>query len=207
MAEYDYSGLNTKIKHSHKSNAGFIEMDENSWSRGDTFMQGNGWMEFKGEMIKANFRYIGNFNWDKPEKSVIQAYEISAFGYGSSLATGLNWNVGEMQSMPMKKFVQKSLKDDDRIIGTKYNDKINGYGGDDVIDGGAGKNILTGGKGADVFVLSNKGLQIIKDFDFDEGDELDFSRISLGGDLDLRDIGKHMHVYIGDDQVAILKNV
>ena len=73
------------------------------------------------------------------------------------------------------------MKGDDHIIGTKYNDKINGYDGDDVIDGRAGKNVLVGGKGRDVFVLANKGLQVIKDFDFDEGDDLDFSRTSLRG--------------------------
>ena len=56
-------------------------------------------------------------------------------------------------------------------------------------------------------MLANKGLQIIKDFDFDEGDDLDFGRISLSGDQDVRVVGKDVHVYYGEIPVAILENM
>lgn len=79
------------------------------------------------------------------------------------------------------------------LSGGDGNDTINGGGGNDVIRGGHGADIMTGGTGADRFVFSNYttdatadsgsialsststvGLDVITDFNADEGDQLDF---------------------------------
>jgi Ca2+-binding RTX toxin-like protein len=77
-----------------------------------------------------------------------------------------------------------------RIIG---NDTIYGGGGDDVIyaqeggdtiSGGSGNDTIYGGRGADRFVFENigDGVDIIKDFDADEGDVLQVSDVLTGYD-------------------------
>ncbi|MGB5133650.1 MAG: hypothetical protein WBN89_00590 [Prochlorococcaceae cyanobacterium] len=63
----------------------------------------------------------------------------------------------------------------DKIIGSKSTDILKGLGGDDTLIGGGGTNRLTGGAGVDTFVLSNKGIQVITDFDVRE------DRINLPG--------------------------
>jgi len=65
----------------------------------------------------------------------------------------------------------------DTIHGGDGDDIIYGQEGDDIIYGGAGENILSGGSGADTFVMEavKQGIDVIRDFDANEGDVLDIS--------------------------------
>jgi Ca2+-binding RTX toxin-like protein len=70
-------------------------------------------------------------------------------------------------------FLNNTLTDNDTLIGGN---------GDDILTGGAGTDILTGGAGADKFVFNNKfeGIDIIKDFQWTEGDKIQISALSFG---------------------------
>ena len=48
--------------------------------------------------------------------------------------------------------------------------------GNDILNGGSGNDTLIGGSGADTFFI-NKGINIIQDFDFNEGDNLRFGKL------------------------------
>ena len=61
----------------------------------------------------------------------------------------------------------------DVVFGGDDNDLLNGGVGNDTINGGAGNDTLIGGSGADTFFI-NKGMNIIEDFNKDEGDTLKF---------------------------------
>ena len=58
---------------------------------------------------------------------------------------------------------------DDVVYGGSGNDVLYGGKGDDVINGGFGNDWLIGGFGADKFFI-NSGVNIIEDFDVNEGD-------------------------------------
>jgi len=64
----------------------------------------------------------------------------------------------------------------DVVFGGEDNDWLNGGVGNDTINGGAGNDTLIGGSGADTFFV-NKGMNIIEDFNKDEGDTLKFGRL------------------------------
>lgn len=67
----------------------------------------------------------------------------------------------------------------DTIRGGAGDDTIFGQEGDDVIYGGDGDDILSGGSGADQFIMEalGRGVDVISDFDANEGDVLDFSAL------------------------------
>ena len=64
---------------------------------------------------------------------------------------------------------------DDIVDGGTGNDCLYGGKGDDIVRGGSGDDTLIGGSGADTFYI-NQGKNVIEDFDFDEGDSLEFGR-------------------------------
>lgn len=73
---------------------------------------------------------------------------------------------------------------DDNISGGAGNDTIFGQEGHDIIYGGAGNDILSGGSGSDEFMFKaiNEGVDVIRDFNVNEGDVLDFSGLIHGFD-------------------------
>lgn len=85
---------------------------------------------------------------------------------------------------------------DDILLGSDGNDSLNGGYGDDVLNGGLGRDSLVGGFGADIFTfastadsgVTNALRDIIKDFDFSQGDKIDLSAIdadtAITGDQD-----------------------
>ena len=90
---------------------------------------------------------------------------------------------------------------DDVIFGGAGNDTLVGGDGDDVLIGGIGRDTLTGGAGADTFVIDpsafEKGaLDIITDYNRDEGDMIDLSQLL---ELALGDV----HVSRADAEGAI----
>ena len=64
---------------------------------------------------------------------------------------------------------------DDIVYGEQGDDVLYGGKGDDIINGGEGNDTLIGGSGADTFFV-NKGMNVIQDFNKDEGDTLKFGR-------------------------------
>lgn len=64
---------------------------------------------------------------------------------------------------------------DDLLLGGGGDDRLFGGAGNDTLDGGEGSNTLTGGAGADRFtgVGVNGGVDLITDFNPDEGDVID----------------------------------
>ncbi len=100
--------------------------------------------------------------------------EPAASGDGASATASLETDVVVGQTI-------LGTEGDDILLGGEGDDILLGGGGDDVLDGGAGQNTLTGGEGADTFVLGSIDIaDIITDYDFEEGDEIDLSAL-LGG--------------------------
>lgn len=69
-----------------------------------------------------------------------------------------------------------------RLVGNAGNDTIIGGLGNDTIIGGLGNDVLTGGIGADNFTFNsaNEGVDIIKDYNFVEGDVIQVSKVGFG---------------------------
>ncbi|MEH2023149.1 M10 family metallopeptidase C-terminal domain-containing protein, partial [Nostoc sp.] len=70
----------------------------------------------------------------------------------------------------------------ENLIGTVGNDTIVGSSANNVLNGGAGNDVLYGGAGADKFVFNSKyeGIDIIKDFQWTEGDKIQISKSAFG---------------------------
>ncbi|MEH2326844.1 MAG: calcium-binding protein [Nostoc sp.] len=70
----------------------------------------------------------------------------------------------------------------DSIIGGLGNDTIFGGEGNDTIIGGEGNDVLTGGIGADSFTFNSakEGVDIIKDYNFAQGDVIQVSKLGFG---------------------------
>ncbi|MBN3890622.1 MAG: calcium-binding protein [Nostoc sp. JL31] len=70
----------------------------------------------------------------------------------------------------------------DTIVGSSANNVLNGGAGSDTLVGGYGADVLTGGAGADKFVFNSKfeGIDIIKDFQWREGDKIQISKSAFG---------------------------
>lgn len=87
--------------------------------------------------------------------------------------------------------------------GNAGNNEIYGNAGDNTIYGGDGRDLLYGRAGADTFVFKNVtdsdvaigGRDIVKDFDFAQGDRIDLSaidaNIGLAGDQGFQFVGTH----------------
>ena len=74
---------------------------------------------------------------------------------------------------------------DDTLIGGAGSDTLNGGDGDDLLGGGADSDSLRGGTGADTFVYNglDGSRDTILDFVASEGDRIQISAASFGGDL------------------------
>ncbi|MBW4425015.1 MAG: calcium-binding protein [Nostoc desertorum CM1-VF14] len=71
---------------------------------------------------------------------------------------------------------------DNRLVGNAGNDTISGGLGNDTIIGGEGNDVLTGGFGADKFTFNSakEGFDIIKDYNFAQGDVIQVSKVGFG---------------------------
>ncbi|MFN6030547.1 MAG: calcium-binding protein [Dolichospermum sp.] len=68
------------------------------------------------------------------------------------------------------------------LAGGNGNDILTGNGGNDIVSGGNGNDTLIGGLGADKFVFNNQfqDVDIIKDFQWTQGDQIQVSKIGFG---------------------------
>ena len=110
----------------------------------------------------------------------------------------------------------------DILVGGTGDDTLIGGLGDDILIGGLGDDTLTGGDGADTFKWVDGDLDgsvdVIKDFNKDEGDKIDLSELFEGDDRSVDDIisqyvkvedtdanDNHAEIVVtkGDDRVTI----
>ncbi|MDZ8027217.1 MAG: calcium-binding protein [Nostoc sp. DedQUE11] len=70
----------------------------------------------------------------------------------------------------------------DILYGGSGNDSLYGDAGNDYLAGGKGNDVLSGGLGADKFYFESKlnGIDIIKDFQYAQGDKIQVSKIGFG---------------------------
>lgn len=78
----------------------------------------------------------------------------------------------------------------DILSGFSGNDYISGGRGNDILIGGAGSDVMSGGLDADVFRFSaghiqDKAIDWITDFDFNQGDSLDFLSSGNGQKIEI----------------------
>ena len=91
----------------------------------------------------------------------------------------------------------------DKVYGSKGSNILNGGNGNDLLVGGLGNDKLIGGKGKDIFKLSTgKGFDLIQDFKNKE------DKIFIGSmkKLKLKNKGKDVYIYKGNDLLAKVKN-
>ena len=71
---------------------------------------------------------------------------------------------------------------DDNLVGDSGNDTLKGGHGDDLLSGDWGNDVLDGGSGADEFIFYSwdEGTDIIKDFDWQEGDLITIYQSGFG---------------------------
>ena len=90
-------------------------------------------------------------------------------------------------------------------------DILNGEAGDDTLDGGAGDDGLTGGSGADTFVIgSGGGIDLITDFNAEEGDKIDLSGIAGAhslADLMVTEHRGNTTIMLASGEGVVLRNV
>jgi Ca2+-binding RTX toxin-like protein len=109
-------------------------------------------------------------------------------GSGTFLSSGGGIHLSSLEEVVIGDSID-GTDGDDVLVGGDGDDIISGGGGNDILDGGAGQNTLTGGAGADTFVLSSIDVEdIITDYNFLEGDEIDLTSL-FTTDLDNSDGG------------------
>ena len=64
----------------------------------------------------------------------------------------------------------RGRREDDELIGRRGDDLLVGRRGDDLLVGRRGDDTLTGGAGGDRFRFNNRGVDVVTDFNADEGD-------------------------------------
>jgi subtilisin-like proprotein convertase family protein len=110
---------------------------------------------------------------------------------------------------------------DDRLFGEGGNDslfggdgidRLSGGNGNDTLEGGAGRDKLAGGFGADTFIfdLSHAGdLDVIRDFNADDGDQILLTGVSSTSEADIEFIQKgtatFLTVDVGGETVRMVK--
>ena len=96
----------------------------------------------------------------------------------------------------------KGNKLGNKITGSSGSNTINGRSGNDTLIGGKGNDKLIGGKGKDIFKLSKgKGYDLIQDFK----DKQDKIFIGSSKKLKLKNKGKNVYIYQGNDLLAKVK--
>ncbi|MBT8155051.1 type I secretion C-terminal target domain-containing protein, partial [Epibacterium ulvae] len=98
----------------------------------------------------------------------------------------------------------------DTFYGGAGSDFIHTRGGDDVISGGDGSDNIFGGTGADTFVFDSlDGVDRLRDFSFEEGDQLDISALLSNFDADISAVADYVALGVnanGEQTLAISAN-
>lgn len=81
-----------------------------------------------------------------------------------------------------KSYLQYGESDNDLLLGSFGNDYLVGDSGNDKLYGGPGNDTLYGGTGADTFGFYSpyEGIDVIKDFNYVEGDKIEISKSGFG---------------------------
>lgn len=97
-------------------------------------------------------------------------------------------------------------KGDDVLLGHQGRDRLTGGKGADLLAGGIGKNTLSGNQGRNTFVLSRKGLAVIRDFQAGQ-DQLALSDNLRFGQLQFSSRGNHLLIRASGQAIAELIGV
>ena len=89
----------------------------------------------------------------------------------------------------------------DTLLGGTGRDKLKGGGGGDRLEGGGGKDSLTGGGGRDIFVFSDRGRDVVRDF-ADGRDKISVDACMK--DLEITDTKRGALVVHGDAEMLLL---
>ena len=89
----------------------------------------------------------------------------------------------------------------DTLLGGTGRDKLKGGGGGDRLEGGGGKDFLTGGGGRDIFVFSDRGRDVVRDF-ADGRDKISVD--AYMNDLKITDTKRGALVVHGDAEMLLL---
>ena len=115
------------------------------------------------------------------------AFEITADLNTGSATYVVNGNLVEDKLISIENLNGSNLNDsltgnakDNVINGLDGDDTLSGGGGNDTLIGGNGNNIFRGGAGADTFVLGFDGIDVIEDFNAEEGDIVEIALSVFG---------------------------
>ena len=159
-----------------------------------------------GGPFYGEFTFSGNFSSPAPQFTDTEGKVTSFSAYykeycgldncrgisGSFKANNIgkhNIELHQLFNRPSKGAAAWITRGSDKITGPNHNDTLLGGNGNDVIKGGngrdklfggRGRNTLYGGKGGDTFVLENRGVQIVKDFNH-KHDKIDLPGPQLPG--------------------------
>ncbi|HEY9878649.1 MAG TPA: calcium-binding protein [Leptolyngbyaceae cyanobacterium] len=102
----------------------------------------------------------------------------------SSVSTNIKWLPSNVENLTLSGSAYYGDGNDlsNVITGTSSANALYGYGGNDLLIGGGGADVLTGGLGADDFKFNylSEGIDIIKDFSWQEGDQIVISAAGFG---------------------------
>ena len=140
-------------------------------------------------------------------------------GGGNDFLSGLNGN-DSLSGFMGNDFLSGGNGDDmlfgdgvgygnDTLNGGAGNDYLNGGSGNDFLIGGEGMDTLVGGTGSDTFVLISTGFNnsdIIKDFNYLEGDKIQLESTSIGS-YTFENTTKGTFIFSGLNLVGFVENV
>ncbi|MDJ0688992.1 MAG: calcium-binding protein [Xenococcaceae cyanobacterium MO_188.B32] len=135
-----------------------------------------------GERVEFERLNLGNFVLDVDN---VEQFEINGLGGDDTLT------VQDLTGTDVQQVIFNGGDGDDSLDASLTNVSVTADGGDgddtliggnadDTLIGGNGNNTYTGGEGADVFVVSFDGIDVINDFNREEGDILQLSMTEFG---------------------------
>jgi hypothetical protein len=107
---------------------------------------------------------------------------IDVFTAGNAASINVNLQTQQLTVNGVPGVGTFTVTNFDNVKGTSQNDTIIGDAQNNQLFGNAGNDTLTGGLGADTFVFNSQfqGIDIIKDFQWTQGDKIQVSQIGFG---------------------------
>lgn len=152
--------------------------------------------------------------WWRDENAIFEAYwglrenvfsgELVETALLYLLGRNYGWTIWDERSSTLPVSLAASGAGSHFLLGGAGDDALVGSPQDDILAGGPGTDRLNGGLGMDLFIVSDPGLEIIEDFNYDE-DVLDLSDLSVGQDGSL---DAHLHASFDgtDTEIGVDEN-
>jgi Ca2+-binding RTX toxin-like protein len=167
MALIDGSSLPFGFTVGVRTNAPRVRIEDARLGRRRIFVRGS--TTINGQTYRADVYYYGRFQYSRDSVTgTLNRWTMFPDVGGAFRVSDINLDVKDLVKKTPWELERQILRGGDKIIGSNLDDILRGREGDDVLIGRGGRNRLTGGAGKDTFVISNKGLQIITDFNVKE---------------------------------------